>query len=158
MPPLWKISFFMNSACKSLPWKILEKDMNLSLYTLLYRKYEQENKAMAVLEQMSPNMKQLEHGCISNLPAKRLETAALLLPNPSACPRSWSLLLFWHLREPKESSESCTTGKEAPEPSQRSCKVPCSGLNLSCAFAAPRLELLPLFLLPCPCKVWALLP
>lgn len=49
---------------------------------------------MAVLEQMSPNMKQLEHGCISNLPAKRLETAALLLPKPSACPRSWSLLLL----------------------------------------------------------------
>lgn len=37
---------------------------------------------------MSTNMKQLEHGSVSNLPAKRLETAGLLLQTPVPAPEA----------------------------------------------------------------------
>lgn len=74
-----------------------------SLHVLLDRKYAQENKAVTVLEQMSPNMKQLEHDYFSSLPAEDLK----LLPNPSACPRSFfSVWGNW-----KQISDSSPTGR-----------------------------------------------
>lgn len=58
---LWKISFYFlfvfNKSHLQITFiKTTEENTNFSLYVLLCRKNEQENKAVAVVEQMSPNM------------------------------------------------------------------------------------------------------
>lgn len=122
--------------------------MNFSLYVLLCRKHKQENKAMAVVEQMSPNMEQLKHSCITTCLPKDLK-----LPPHCAKPQCLTQKL-----EPVSSLTFESAGSRALNPlplgkrnqslTRDHAKSCAGGLNLSHAFAAPSLELIHFFFLP----------